>query len=156
MYERLICETSQRNFLIYPYAHTWRHCIELQLKATLPIVAELHAEELPEDLKETHNLAKLWSKARPLIEKTFPTTRRADFTTVTKVIGQLTALDPDGQNFRYHVRKDGTPVLSAKESIDLPKFHEALQGVCAFFDGAAMGAHEDLETQREITREYTP
>ncbi|MFD0600243.1 hypothetical protein ACFQZ4_54545 [Catellatospora coxensis] len=71
------------------------------------------------------------------------------------MIGQLTTLDPDGQNFRYHVR-DGTPVLSAKESIDLPKFHEALQGVCAFFDGAAIGAYEDLETQREIAREYAP
>ncbi|MFD0600242.1 hypothetical protein ACFQZ4_54540 [Catellatospora coxensis] len=84
LYDRLISGPTDRNFLVYPYAHTWRHCIELQLKAVLPIVAELHDETLPEDLEDTHNLAKLWSKARPLVEKTFPTTRRADYTTVTK------------------------------------------------------------------------
>jgi len=103
-----------------------------------------------DNLKHTHNLAKLWAQALPLIQASPATEARpADLTTVTKLIGQLTTLDPDGQELRYHERTDGKPSLQGHPHIDMPKFHESLQGVAAFLDGITEGIHQALDS-REI------
>lgn len=68
---------ADRNFLVYPFAANWRHAIELQLKDLLGLLARLHSFSLADDVKYTHNLAKLWSIALPFIEKTFDTETRS-------------------------------------------------------------------------------
>lgn len=154
LYERMLSHPSERNFLIYPYANSWRHCLELLLKDLLPIITDLAGTTPAARLATTHNLAKLWTSMRPLVEKAFPAEEPAEIATVTRVIEQLTNLDPDGQSFRYHSRVDGKPTLRDQPPIDLPKFHEALRGVRAFLDAGTTGAYEQRETQRDIAREY--
>jgi hypothetical protein len=68
----------------------------------------------------------------------------------------LTALDPDGQELRYHERTDGTPSLQGHPHIDVPKFHESLLGVTAFLDGTTEGIHQAIEFEREMAWEYGP
>jgi hypothetical protein len=156
-YEQMTISQNDRNILVYPFASNWRHPIELQLKDLLGLLGRLHKAKFDDNLKHSHNLARLWAQALPLIEATSATeARAADLTTVTKLIGQLTALDPDGQELRYHERTNGTPSLQGYPHIDVPKFHESLQGVAAFLDGTAEGIHQALEFERDMAREYGP
>lgn len=156
-YGAMMASAADRNFLVYPFAANWRHAIELQLKDLLGLLFRLHRWVLDDDLKHTHNLAKLWATARPMVEETFDTeTRPSELATVTRLIGQLTALDRDGQELRYHERTDGTPSLLGHPCIDLPRFHESLQGLAAFLDGAAEGTWQRLEFEREMAREFGP
>lgn len=154
LFERMMNARSDRDFLVYPYANNWRHSIELQLKELLALLVYLYDEKAPEDIEGTHNLALLWSKVSPLLQKAFPDERPMLSKTVTRVVGQMTSLDPDGQDFRYSVRTDGSPALQGRESIDLAEFHEALQGVSSFLDGGTMGVSELCETKRDLEREY--
>ncbi|MGV7254545.1 hypothetical protein PJI20_10315 [Mycobacterium kansasii] len=156
-YEQMMTSPCDRNILVYPFASNWRHAIELQLKDLLQLLGRLHKATFDDNLKHTHNLARLWARARQLIESTSATeARAADLTTVTKLIGQLTALDPDGQELRYHERTNGTPSPQGHPHIDVPKFHESLQGIAAFLDGTAEGVHQALEFEREMAWEYGP
>lgn len=72
------------------------------------------------------------------------------------MVGQLTALDPDGQELRYHERTDGTPSLLGHPHIDLPRFHDALLGVAAYLDGVTEGTWQRLDFEREMAREFGP
>ncbi len=156
-YRQMMVSPSERNFLVYPFAANWRHAIELQLKDLLGLLGRLHKATFDDNLKHTHNLAKLWAQALPLIQASPATEARpADLTTVTKLIGQLTTLDPDGQELRYHERTDGKPSLQGHPHIDMPKFHESLQGVAAFLDGITEGIHQALEFERDMAWECGP
>ncbi len=148
-------DPSDRDLLVYPFASNWRHAIELQLKDVLELLGRLHHETVDESLKHTHNLAKLWTAALPSIKEVSSIEVRAsDFTTVTKLIGQLTALDPDGQELRYHERTNGKPSLQNYPFIDVPMFHESLRGVAAFLDTISECIYQALEFEREMASAY--
>lgn len=155
LYKQMINDPSDRDLLVYPFASNWRHGIELQLKHLLELLGRLHHETFDDRLKHTHNLVKLWTAALPSIKEILSIEAAAsDLSTVTKLVGQLTALDPDGQELRYHKRTDGKPSLENYAFIDVPTFHESLRGVAAFLDGLTECVNRELEFEREMAYEY--
>ncbi|WP_101468913.1 hypothetical protein [Nocardia fluminea] len=111
-----------------------------------------------DDFLNSHNLAKLWDKLRPSAEELIGEfgVRKVEVDAITRIIWQLTMIDPDGQELRYHVRTDGKPSLANHKYIDPPKFQEAMLGASAFLDGLTEYAFQQLELRREIAEEYGP
>ena len=112
--------------VIFPYAACWRHHVELQLKSLL---AQLRAlSDLPVEGRHHHQIDQLWQEARKLMAEHFPG-QKADLAAAGKVIIQLARMDPDGQEFRYAAKRDGSRTLPGIDRINLVAFHEAMIGV---------------------------
>ncbi|WP_157514384.1 hypothetical protein [Nocardia concava] len=147
---------ADRDFLVFPFVNNWRHAIQLQLKDTLTLGYRLHRLTPNEKLKRTHNLSQLWEQTKAMVASTAAgAVSSAELTVLTRIIGQLTTMDHDGQELRYHLRTNGTPTLPNHEYINLPTFHEVLQSVSAFVEAAATCLHESIEFEREIAEEFS-
>lgn len=136
---------------IFPYAASWRHHVELQLKSLL---AQLHAvSDLPTASRHHHKIDQLWQEVRRLMIEHFPN-ETADLASVGRVISQLAQLDPDGQAFRYATQREGRETMPDVEQINLVAFHEAMAGVANYLDAADTGVGEHLSTKREMDSYY--
>jgi hypothetical protein len=146
------------DFLIYPIANNWRHHIELSLKSLLVALYRLRDE--PANPPRGHDLLRLWEKARPMLEAAFPDEPADDAENVDRVLCQLHAADPGGQDFRYHRRADGRLALEGIDRLDVRAMHDALIRVSNFLDGAAERVWYDLDVKddldRELRRDYGP
>ncbi|PKV76814.1 hypothetical protein [Nocardia fluminea] len=159
VYEQMVASSSHRSTLVYPFVWNWRHVVELQLKELVGLFQKAGKITVGDDFLRTHNLAVLWEKVRPVVAGSiddYTGLRKVEVTATTRIIGQLTAIDPDGQELRYHVRTDGKPSLAKQSHIDPSKFRAALQGVSALFVGLSEVTYQELELQRELAEEYGP
>ncbi|MFE6925945.1 hypothetical protein ACFVAV_33380 [Nocardia sp. NPDC057663] len=158
LFTQMLASSVDRNLLVYPFVYNWRHTVELQIKELIGLLARTGQLTIDEGLLRTHNLAKLWSKVQPVAEELIGTgvVRKVEVVATTRIIGQLTKIDPDGQELRYHLRTDGTPSLANQNHIDPPKFQEAMQGCSAFLDGFIEHAFQELEFKREMAEEFGP
>ncbi|MET8258367.1 hypothetical protein [Micromonospora sp. NPDC005205] len=141
------------DLLIFPFGMCWRHHIELRLKDLLPALQELLGR--PVAVEPSHNIAKLWDKVKPLIIEAHGEGESTDVRNVSRIIGQLTRLDKDGQEFRYNKRRDGRPTLEGVEYIDVSKFHEAMSGVANFLDGVDTATDVALDHKRDMAEYYS-
>ena len=68
--------------------------------------------------------------------------------------------DPDGQNFRYHRRTDGSLALSGIGRVDVRAWHVALLAVSNFLEGAAdrLSEYQELkdDLESEMRGDYSP
>jgi hypothetical protein len=99
-----------QDFLVYPIVYLYRHHIELTLKSIIKAAAFVVDHTLTQIEQDTlvrsHDLAKLWNLARPMLspacelggESSLPQT---DLEGIDSYIDQLHQHDPDGQRFRY-------------------------------------------------------
>lgn len=158
IFTQMLASSVDRSHLVYPFVYTWRHTIELQLKELLGVLRQSGQISFDDDLLRTHNLAKLWSAVGSITEDLIETAvaRKVELKAATRIIGQLTAIDPDGQELRYHLRTDGSPSLANHNHIDPPRFQEAMQACSAFLDGFIEHAFQELEFQQEMAREFGP
>lgn len=152
--EHVLAERSDLDFLIYPIANNWRHCLELLLKALLADLRRLFDE--PVKQPRGHDLMKLWSEVRVRIEKAHPEEGTDALEHAERLLRQLHTLDPDGQNFRYHRRMDGTLALVDVDRLDVRAFHNGLTAVAHLLGGATDQIDNDLEIKWEMEREYRP
>ncbi|NYF58818.1 hypothetical protein [Micromonospora purpureochromogenes] len=136
------------DLLIFPFGMCWRHHIELRLKDLLADLQELLGR--PVVVEPGHNIAKLWDKAKPLIAEAHGEGESADLRNVSRIIGQLTQLDKDGQEFRYNRRRDGRPTLEGVDYIDVSKFHEAMSGVANYLEGVDTATYVALDHKRDM------
>ena len=105
-----VCEEGRgQDYLIYPIVYLYRHHIELTLKSIIGAAASVIDHTLTKsdfDTLGTHDLAKLWKLARPMLnpacelggESPLPPD---DLEGINSYIDQLHQHDPDGQRFRY-------------------------------------------------------
>ncbi|GGM48811.1 hypothetical protein GCM10011608_37100 [Micromonospora sonchi] len=141
------------DLLIFPFGMCWRHHIELRLKDLLPALQELLGR--PVAVETGHNIARLWDKIKPLIIEAHGESESANVRNVSRIIGQLTQLDKDGQEFRYNRRRDGRPTLEGIEYIDVSKFHEAMAGVANFLEGVDTAIDVALNHKRDMAEHYS-
>ena len=139
------------DFLIYPVANCWRHHIELQLKYLLPILKRLLGE--PAGSIKGHDVVKLWDEVQPRLASAFPEEPRADSDNVGRLLRQLHNLDPDGQNFRYHRRTDGSLALTNIGRLDIQTWHKVLVRVSNFLSAAADHTSYHQEIKDELERD---
>lgn len=136
--------------LIFPLLYSWRQHIELALK-DLIVEAELLAEYDSPTPPAGHNLIALWQRFRCAIgSKGTP----SELANVQHVIGELHAMDPTGEAFRYAWSKKRTPTLAAVHQLSLQSVNTALGAVANFLDAAATGISVELEAKAELLREY--
>ena len=126
--------------LIYPFAHCWRHHIELQMKTFLHIAAPMVGEPLPGNINQTHSLGRLWALVRLCIPRIFPDDPSADTRIPDRLIGQLVDLDADGATFRYAHTASGDATIKKPTSLAVQKFDASLENLSAYFTGAIEGA----------------
>jgi hypothetical protein len=130
----VLAHSSDLDFLVYPIANNWRHSLELRLKTLIVALTALVDE--PPALPRGHDLMKLWREARAGIETAHPEEGTDALDHAEPLLGQLHALDPDGQNFRYYRRTDGSPALVGVDRLDIRAFHDGLTAVANLLSGA--------------------
>jgi hypothetical protein len=96
---------------------------------------------------------KLWNQARPKLAATFPEEPPRDAENVDRILRQLHAVDPDGQNFRYHRRTDGSLTLRDVDRLDIRAWHSGLIRVSNYLDGAAGQVSYHREMRDDLERE---
>jgi hypothetical protein len=89
----------------------------------------------------------------PLLASAFPDEPREDRDNVGRVLQQLYSVDPDGQNFRYHRRTDGSLALTSLDRLDMRTWHNVLIRVSNFLGAVGDAASHYQETKDELERE---
>lgn len=149
--EHVLQHRSDLDYLIFPIANCWRHHVELQLKSLLTALRRFLDE--PYDTVRGHDVLKLWREVQPRLASAFPDEPPSDAANVCRVLQQLHSADPDGQNFRYHRRTDGSLALTGIDRVDVRAWHDALLGVSNFLSGAAGLLSEYQEIKDDLERE---
>lgn len=127
----------------------WCHHVELRLKNMLTVLHRYNAN--PPPARHHHKIDVLWTEVKALIIKIHNPVgedamalRQAERTLIL-----LAQIDADGQEFRYHAHRDGTPTLQGIDRIDVERFRTALLGLANFLDTI-----EDLtDHRREVNDE---
>lgn len=133
--EHALAHPGDLAFLVYPIANCWRHHIELQLKDLLRLLQELLGEAVTST--RGHNVLGLWQEVEPRLVAAYPEEPHVDDDNIGRILHQLHTLDPDGQNFRYHRRTDGSVPLKDIDRLDVRAWHNVLIGVSNFLQGTA-------------------
>jgi hypothetical protein len=165
------------NKFIPPYLFLWRHCIELELKETLEMVASNAAEwvkvtgqALPDnlfvqDIRDSHSLLTLWQRLSPLVEiirqKPQPDWHlpALPMATVAALIEQLHQIDPAGDGVRYDRRRDGDPTMRTVNRVDLEHAQGNFFGIAEFLVsadreiGTTLGIHLSEAASEEERRQ---
>jgi hypothetical protein len=107
-----------------------------------------------------HDVLKLWRQVQPRLASAFPDEPPSDAANVGRVIQQLHSADPDGQNFRYHRRTDGSLALTGIDRVDIRAWHDALLRASNFLEGAVgqLSEYQQLkdDLEREMRADYDP
>jgi hypothetical protein len=84
-----------------------------------------------------HDVLELWQEVEPKLVAAYPEEPGVDDANIGRILRQLHTLDPDGQNFRYHRRTDGSVPLKDIDRLDVRAWHNVLIGVSNFLQGTA-------------------
>ena len=95
--------TPHRDELFFPVAFLYRHCLELKLKDLIwiGIHRRFFSRAKVKPVLDQHNLAKLWTLVRRLLEDRWPNADPGPLRGIEAVINQFHEADPSGQVFRY-------------------------------------------------------
>jgi hypothetical protein len=93
---------------LFPVAYLYRHCLELKLKdlVALGILHRFFEREEVQEVLDDHNLAKLWTRVRRLLEHRWPEADAGPLKGVEAAVNQFHQADPNGQVFRYERDKN--------------------------------------------------
>jgi hypothetical protein len=142
--------------LFRPLAFLWRHYLELALKSLLPNLRELKNRDR-EARDRHHQLAQLWREARPRLAAMGSHADLRLLDAVGSVIGQIDAVDPTGEVFRYPVDACGEDSLpSSLREVDLGHLGEVMERTAAFFDACGEMTGEYIGFKHEMEAEHLP
>lgn len=131
----------------YPYLACWRHYVELQLKHLIAQCQTFLGK--PVQRRGGHKIDQLWSELVPLLAAARPDEEASDRRVVGRLIEQLSALDPDNQEFRYARRRDGTPTLADVPHLDIANFHQAMLGAANYLEAIDTAIDHDEELKQQ-------
>lgn len=151
------------DFRAYPIVFLYRHELELYMKAVIlvgsPMLAIKGKTEVDRQrLLKTHRLEIL----RQDLERVFeayewewdlgvPHFGSLDYFRTT--IAEFEAVDAGSHAFRYPIDTKGSASLASHFRFNLFEFCEVLDGLLSVFEGAAIGAYEELRAMREAMAE---
>lgn len=142
---------SDRDLLVFPWLHCWRHWLELELKNLLNVCERISGEEVK--IRRSHKVLDLWRELKPMLKRLRPSDGVAEMQILDRLIAEMAELDPDSMHSRYPVLKDGSPTLTTRKVLDVVEVHDAMSGIAAFFDGVEGAIEHDEEIRQEM-REY--
>ena len=130
----------ERNFVIYPILFNYRHGLELAMKW---IILHYGLEDAPVII-EGHNLWKLWTCCRAIVERYEPEDDEA-IGAVEQIVKDFHDLDQAGITFRYGWGKDGKEIKLPDHVFDLENVRDVMKGVANYFNGLD-GWLDDLQS----------
>lgn len=139
------------DYVVFPLAFLWRHHVELALKEIIAVGRTIDGKE--GDFPTNHKLKKLWTEARPHIEKCVP----ADAPTLANVeanIQDFECIDPGADGFRYPQGKDknGRSMPNAPGLVNLRVLYEGMTAIANFLE--AVRCELSLRRQHVLDREW--
>jgi hypothetical protein len=145
------------DLVVYPLVVTYRHGAEVALKHLCHVLPRLCDEAV--DVKQTHRLLDNWKIVRQLLEQLGES--GDDIKRVEAALKDIVELDPNGENFRYPLAKDGTRVLQDTSIVNVEVFGTEMDFVARFFDGCCAwadhlweGKQDQMAYERDMQREY--
>ena len=136
-----------QDYLVYPIVFLYRHYFELLLKLIIADGRELLDNK--RGFPTHHRLIDLWNEAKGLTRRTWKTHDPPEMGEVDHVIAEFVKLDPEGESFRYPVKKDGKNTLPQIKLINLRQLSDSLKGVSEFLDGVHSGISGYLDHERQ-------
>lgn len=127
----------QRDCVVFPIVFLFRHFLELRLKEVILRAGILLGEQ--EQIVKDHSLAKLWKRARPRIEETYPDNDRGILDRVEAALCRINALDEDSMRFRYPVTLSGEPSIAAVDYLNAADVVDDLEEAIELLDHVTKG-----------------
>ena len=90
---------SEKQFLVFPVCYLYRHYLELMIKGLTGLANAILDGTLI--YSEGHDLAALWKRCRPSLERVMPNYSKAGFNEVGKCVKAFASFDFKGEFFRY-------------------------------------------------------
>jgi len=151
---RETAEGGHLDALFFPIAFLYRHSLELKLKEVVHYGLRLdilRTSKKLDDLLKGHNLAKLWSKAKAVINERWPGAEQQSPTAVEAVVNEFHHADSTGQAFRYDRDTDGKAFRHEKlpKAIDSRRLRKTMDNVWSFLDGCCDGLDDSLRNMGE-------
>jgi hypothetical protein len=133
------------DLMFCPIAHMYRHYLELRLKELLISGGRVAYDE--SKFQSGHDLKRLWSVVRKLIEKAQPDWNRCELDAAESCIAELCQLDADSQSFRYPESIDGRPTLQGLDRVDLVNLRDVINRVGLLLDCSSADFGEILRSE---------
>jgi len=151
LYEWVVATGTSPDYLVFPLAFLWRHQVELALKEIIAVGRVIDGKE--GDFPPNHRLKKLWTEARPHIEKCGPA-HAPELANVEANIYEFESIDPGADGFRYPQGKDqhGRSMPNAPDLVNLRVLHEGMTAIANFLE--AVRCELSLRRQHGLEREW--
>ncbi|WJS05503.1 hypothetical protein [Roseibium aggregatum] len=142
--ERMCEQPVNQDSLVYPIVYLYRHYVELMLKGIFRLAADLLEKPISNSQEKhlgRHDLAKLWSMVRPLLdpvceiggENPLPA---ADLEGIDAYMDQLNTHDPRGESFRYARSRDAARTLGPDlVHINIRSFAIGMEKLADYLEG---------------------
>jgi hypothetical protein len=144
---------SYQDTVVYPYVMCWRHYVELELKTLIVLFQRFLRKDV--EIKRTHRIDLLWSELRRLFEESGLVKADAALAEVDEVLRQLHQLDPTSEHFRYPVvASGGTGTLPGLRTLNLRRFHEAMETAANCLDGCDSMIRQYIDDRNEMEAAY--
>jgi len=144
------------DLVVYPMIFLYRHHFELQLKLLVRASRSLLGE--PRNDAKTHQLHTLWGIAWPLAQKAFPDADWSQNQHVTRLLNELSALDPNGEAARYDVDGRGEQHFKDLSLINVRHFAEVAEKLGDYLDdvlnAVAITNEQRMEWEAEMMSDY--
>jgi hypothetical protein len=144
--------SHDQDILIFPYLYCSRQHIELALKQLVVSLGRLSGDAAAWP-SQSHTLLPLWEQfVSGLIREGL--VRDEAIQWVEPVIRELDGLDPGGDSFRYHIRRDGSPTLPSLGNVSFQTIEDTLARVANLLDAAMAEVSNLLDVKTEIDAPY--
>lgn len=143
---------TEQDGLIFPFLYNWRQHFELALKEL--IIGAERLLDRDDERPEGHSLDALWQRCRKALEMIEPDADECDLDNAGRLIGELHAMDPRGEAFRYPHTRRGAATLDGIEHLSFSQINDALQALSNFLEAAGMAISFDLEIREDMEAEF--
>jgi len=149
--EHALADRYDRDNLIFPALFSYRHYIELVLKA----IIENHGNFAHVSLKKkNHQLSELWTLFTKISTAFGHDCSTEDVAAVGVCVEELAKIDGNAQVFRYATDKKGNTTLLSHDWIDLVWLRVVMNGIENFFECAELDfTHKEGLAAESLTTE---
>ncbi len=136
----LLAEHAERNQrsnidgLVYPIMFLYRQYLELHLK---DLARELKIlRNLPESAKN-HDINSLWKQVIADLKLVHPDHLGDEYEEISRLVGEISSVDPGSMAFRYPDDKGGKPYLQNINPINVRHVREVIGKIAAVLDATS-------------------
>lgn len=140
--------------LLLPMLYSYRHYLELSLKAIILDYSAIAGMPCPQIAEESHGLMPLWNKAKPLLKRQFPSSSDPAPRIVETCLNDFHAIDSSSQTFRYAKNRNGKSTSDFLPQVNVAQLCRTMENLHSFFEGCSMWVDEALSSKAEMEAEH--